>query len=176
MFLRHKRLQHVLRKNSEQYLECPVCFKVFKLFVKFKQHLFKCNSGNQKLDCTVCGKKFNIYRSAKRHMLNCANQFGYGRNLRLPKLPKDSVIKLSKRAFKSYLQQYEIIPENDLYDCEQFFSYYSDQIIKLINSLLNLLDGIKIQFCLQVTFFKELTDVKTYQIAYFCTENFLITT
>ena len=108
-------------------------------------------------------------------MFNCANQKGYGRNLWLPKLSKNSNIKLSKKAFKSYLQQYVLIPKEDIYDCEQFFSDYSEQIINLVNSLIELLVGIKIQFCLQVTFSKELSDLKTYQIAYFCTENLIIT-
>jgi hypothetical protein len=107
-------------------------------------------------------------------MINCANQYGYGRNYRLPQLPKSSIIKLSKRAFQSFLQHYELIPDKEISDCEQFFSYYSNQLIYLINSLIKTLAAIKVQFCIQVTFSRELVDLKTYQISYFCTKNIII--
>ena len=174
-YLRHKRLRHVsTRKICEKFIECPFCVKIFKFYFKFRKHLLKCSCKKNIFECTICGKKFTRLGSIKIHMLNCANQFGYGRNLRLPKLPKDSDIKLSKRAFQSYLQQYLIIPKQHIYDCEQFFSIYSKQIISLVNSLIEKLVGIKIQFCMQVTFSRDLSDVKTYQIAYFCTENSIV--
>ena len=154
---------------------CPLCEINYK-FNQFENHLLNC-CASKKLaykNCSICNKKYRYSRSLKYHMIKCANQSGYGKFDKRIQLPDSSNLKLSKRAFKSFLQQFEIIPERPIYDCEEFFMEYKSDIDLLLEIALRVMSAIKIQFCLQVTFFRKFDEVATYQIIYFCTNNVII--
>jgi hypothetical protein len=93
---------------------------------------------------------------------------------RLPVLSKNSKFTLSKFAFKSFLQQYELMPDLEIKDIEHFFSFYKKDIINLVQNILTKLNSIKLQMCLSVSFSREAKDILIYTLAYFCSENYII--
>src|SRR5258708_5624780 len=51
---------------------------------------------------------------------------------------------------------------------------YKSDIDNLIDLAVKILNSIKIQFCLQVTFSRQFDEIVTYQIIYFCTKNIIL--
>lgn len=94
---------------------------------------------------------------------------------RLPRIPEDWPFVLTKKAFKSFLQQYELFPDDRFEDVINFFADYHDRIIDLFDLLTASIHSYKVQFCLACTFRKEVEDTITYTLGYFLTENFIIT-
>ncbi len=109
-----------------------------------------------------------------KHISNEYKQIGYGMRERLPAI-ENSKFKLSKTSFRAFLQQYELYPEQDFVDIEEFFSFYKSEIFNLIKILIESMKSIKVQFCLQATFRRESGEITTYTISFFCSENFILT-
>ena len=89
--------------------------------------------------------------------------------------PEDWPFILSKKAFKSYLQQYELYPEERMEDVINFFAEYHQNIVDLFDLLVTTINSFKVQFCLACTFRKEVENTITYTLGYFVTENHIIT-
>src|SRR5258708_32676035 len=97
---------------------CPLC-EIKLPFVAFQNHLLTCGSSKKytNKNCSICNKKYRYSRSLKYHIMKCANQHGFGKNDKRIKLSPSSKFSLSKRAFKSFLQQFELIPERIINNC-----------------------------------------------------------
>lgn len=141
---------------------CPLCNISFKDNIEYIHHVSYCDGKSVK--CYFCENIFYKRKIYDNHLKSgkCL-QIGRGR---LPVLPENGPFKLSKKAFKAFLQQYELNPEEDFKNINEFFLYYKEEIQNLINSIMQKLPSIKIQFCLQVSFIREIDE--TSQIGYFC--------
>ena len=106
------------------------------------------------------------------HILRCANQIGGAKLERLPILPTGSRFRLSRRAFKNFLQQYEIFSDdNHRHDVEDFFTDIQEEIINLnINYLVNCKLKIKMgEYCgvalsFEVNYFIGKIKVHSYKV------------
>src|SRR6267154_5002058 len=134
--LRHKRLRHqnkVYGRNQQpsasQYYQCTLCLQQFNKQLLYQTHLRKCRSDNNM--CQNCGKSYLNIDTLIKHNLQCTKQIGFGRKQRLPDISKSKFL-LSKQAFQSFLQQYELFPQKSFKDVEEFFSYYKEDIFVLI--------------------------------------------
>jgi hypothetical protein len=177
-YLKHNRIVHQNKIfeniNLIELFDCCFCSKNCNSLQKLKNHLFKCKLFYCPTECKFCKKYFIKKVNFIRHTLRDINQIGFGRKSRLPKLPTTSQFKLSKQCFKSFLQQYELFPEETYNDCEEFFINYRDDIFQLVNLLIEKLTTLKLQICIQCTFYREIEDIIIYTTAYFCTKNLII--
>src|SRR5258708_16095956 len=122
---------------NKESIQCPCCGLYFDSYVNFKTHIYNCDSDNiLNIQCTICGRKYKKVQSLKYHIINCANQHGFGKHDKRIILSDKSHFKLSKKAFKSLLQQFELIPNYEINDCEEFFMQYQDDINDLIDESL----------------------------------------
>ena len=96
-------------------------------------------------------------------------QIGYS-SVNFEESLKDSKFVQTKRAFNNFLSQYELINETEFKDLENFFSFYSKDIKKLIKFLISKIGALKIQFCIQILFNRCDNDVIVEQIGYFSTK------
>ena len=145
------------------------------IYYKYKQHLRKCKIDINIKKCFTCRKQFLTKNALIRHAIRCSQQIGFGRQNRLPQLDENSKFKLSRMAFKNFLQMYELFPERQFDNFREFFIEYRNDLIQLFRDILNKLNSIKVQFCVQASFSRNTGDIITYSIGYFCTENFLFT-
>ena len=179
--LKHERLKHhkkVLTRREQNIFnktfKCPKCLKITGNLYRFKKHLRTCRIRSVNKKCLICAKYFINNDTLIRHSIRCANQIGFGSQNRIPKLDPNSKFRLSRSAFKKFIQMYELYPEQKFTDCRGFITEYKKDLIDLIENILNRLDSIKLQICLQVSFGKQTGDIKIYSIGYFSTENFVI--
>ena len=176
---KHKRIKHDNKvfkyRELNNILKCSLCAREFNNLNKVIKHLKKCQVFVNNYKCNICQNIYLHKSSLIRHSLKCISQYGTGKFNRLPKLKEDSKFHISKTAFKAFLQQYELFPDQSFNDVSEFLTHYKNEIFEMIKNILNTLDSIKIQFCLSVTFSRETEGVKIYTIGYFCTENFVIT-
>ena len=176
---KHKRIKHDNKvfksKDINNILKCALCKQVFNNVKEVTEHLQICKNTAPTFKCNICRKVYLHKRSLIRHCLICISQYGTGNYDRLPKLDENSKFHISKTAFKSFLQQYELFPEDKFIDISEFLTHYKSDIFELIRKILNKLDSIKLQICLSVTFSKETEGIKTFTIGYFCTDNFIVT-
>ena len=152
------------------------CEYNFESIFDLMTHLRQCK---QKLPkdkkCNICQNICQSKTNFMRHTMNCMSQQGAGTFNRLPKLSPNSPFKLSRRAFRSFLQQYELYPNEQIQDVIDFLTHYSDDIIDLFNRLINKIRAFKVQFCLACSFRKDVANNITYTLGYFVSENFIIT-
>ena len=137
-YLKHERLVHQnkLEENIEVdvNIKCNHCNKYYRNLTKLLKHLNKCPNLQIPCQCN-CGKSFNTKNGYIKHKSREIKQIGFGRSNFLPKLPEESKFLLSKSAFKSFLQQYELFPEETLTDVERLFIIYRPDIEDLIQRL-----------------------------------------
>ena len=139
-------------------------------------HLKECqNSIPDSKTCNFCNYACSSKNIFIRHTMRCMPQYGAGRFDRLPKLPLNSPFKLSRRAFKSFLQQYELYPNEQIQDAIDFFTIHANDIRVLFNLLIEKIVSFKVQFSLACSFRKDIEDKTTYTLGYFISENFIIT-
>ena len=181
--LKHERLKHqkkVLTRREQNIFNrtfvCPKCLRNTGNLLQFKQHLRICQASGQNKKCLICNKHYIKNNTLIKHSFRCANQIGFGSQNRLPKLDSNSKFRLSRTAFKNFIQTYELFPERKFTECRGFLTEYKQDLIDLIDKILNRLDSIKLQICLQVSFGRQTGDIKIYSIGYFTTENYVIDT
>jgi len=121
-----------------------------------------------------CNKIFDSTKGYIKHKANEIKQIGFGRSNYLPNLSSDSKFKLSRQAFKSFLQQYELYPEELIQDAEQLFMIYRSDIEGLFQQIFTKLKSFKVQFCLQATFSRQVGEIITYTTSYFPTKNIIL--
>ena len=172
-FLKHKRILHEDKTEIDLY-KCNYCSTVNQSLEDFRRHIRNCTLIKPPFDCAYCNRHINNIHYFKIHTLRCVTQKGSGLSDRIIQLPKTSKFILSKSAFKSFLQQFELYPEDEFDDVEEFFSFYREEILDLIQIVLKKLKSTKIQFCIQVTFARDIDKVTIYTIAYFSSENYSI--
>ena len=182
--LKHEWIEHDNRLQSSDDEEdvdcynCPMdkCEYNFENIFDLMSHLRQCKRKmplNKKCKiCDYCCENKKLY---VRHLTKCMSQHGAGVINRLPKLSPNSPFKLSRRAFRSFLQQYELYPNEQIQDVVDFLTIYSDDIKDLFNRLIDKIQAFKVQFCLACTFRKDVNEIVTYTLGYFVTENFIIT-
>ena len=181
LLLRHQRIYHHgntysrKRKNITSHFECPLCDEEYDNISSFKQHIKFCNATCYYIRCKCCGKRSMSEKLMKKHTVKCYEQIGYGETNRLPKLQKGSVFNLSKFSFKGFLQQYELFPEKKFVDVDNFFLYYKNNILELVESILTVIKSVKLKFIIQVTFVKQVGDLQIFTIGYFPTDSIIIT-
>ena len=183
--LKHERLDHdgnVFGSNEEaedvECFTCPLdeCVYSFDTIVDMLTHLRQCKKRIPKNKCClVCDCQCKTKTNFIRHTIKCMTQKGSGMFNRLPKLPENTPFKLSKRAFKAFLQQYELYPEEVIQDAIDFLTMYSDEIKDLFTRLIQKIRSFKVQFCLACTFRKEVNEITTYTLGYFTSDNYIIT-
>ena len=162
--------------DEEDEVECYNCEYNFENIFDLMSHLRQCKR-RMPLDkkCKICQCYCNDKKLFMRHLSKCLSQHGGGIINRLPKLAPNSPFKLSRRAFRSFLQQYELYPEEEIQDVIDFLTIYSDHIKDLFNRLIVQIRAFKAQFCLACTFRKEVNEIVRYTLGYFVSENFIIT-
>ena len=172
-YLKHKRILHQdrIHMNSERHYECDYCSEISTDIIS---HLRRCKSIVDPYKCIQCDKCFLTKNGLIKHKIKEIRQIGYGNDNLLPTLSPDSKFKLSKQAFKNFLQQYELYPDETLLDAAQLFINYREDIIQLIHQIFERMRSIKIQFCLQVSFVRTVGDISTYTTSYFLTKNYVL--
>ena len=156
---------------------CPLvdCQFSFAALPTLLTHMKKCKKKFPATEeCSACNQELLTKSAYIRHKMICVRQRGAGKS-RLPRLPEDWPFILSKKAFKSFLQQYELFPEERFEDVINFIAEYHENIVQLLDLLLASIHSFKIQFCLACTFRKEVDETLTYTLGYFLTENYIIT-
>jgi hypothetical protein len=123
-------------------------------------------------------------RDLKGHIIKYHNpsqiiQKGKGKIVdgRLPqgKKIRELGFKLSAKAFKSYLQQYELHSNETIIDVEDFIDRYLNNILELIKLILVQIHSIKLQICLHIHFTKFGDEKKIIQQkTYFCSKPIII--
>lgn len=177
--LKHERIKHEDRLFNLKYIrksnkfQCVFCDFNVKNFNSFEKHLLSCKRHCEKFQCNICDKLFKSRSVIIKHCIKCANQFGYGSGKRRLKLNTNSRFKLSKFGFRALLQQYELFSDKEFKDINSFLNYYKEDINDLIQKAINKLTSIKVQFCLAVSFSREVEDTKTYSLGYFCSRNYI---
>ena len=181
--LKHERIIHrkwVHEKqpgNTVDCFTCPLlrCEFSFATLPDLLTHMKKCNKKFPPIEkCSTCNEELFSKTAYIKHKLICVKQKGAGKS-RLPRLPEDWPFVLSKKAFKLFLQQYELFPEDRFEDVINFIAQYHDNIVQLLDLLIGSINSFKIQFCLACTFRKEVDETLTYTLGYFITENYIIT-
>ena len=182
--LKHEWIQHDNRVQSTddeadvECYNCPMnkCNYNFENIFDLMSHIRQCKR-RMPLDkkCKICDCYCGNKKIFMRHIEKCLSQHGGAVINRLPKLPINSPFKLSRRAFRSFLQQYELYPNEEIQDVIEFLTLYSDDIKDLFNRLIIKIQAFKVQFCLACTFRKEVNEIVTYTLGYFVSENFIIT-
>src|SRR5260370_8715422 len=173
--LRHKRIQHENKVYSNSLsFTCPMCLISQENYNKFKTHLRICNLFSSNSKCSICFKKFSTKSGLLIHALRCQQQIGYGKINKLPKLKIGSKFLLSRQAFKAFLQQYELHAEKYFNDSGEYMTFYKKDILELIDDILIKLNSLKLQLSLSVTFSREIEQIPTYTVGYFCTQNMII--
>ena len=181
--LKHERIIHrkwVHEKqpgNTVDCFTCPLlrCEFSFAALPDLLTHMKKCKKKFPPIEeCSTCNEELFSKTAYIKHKLICVKQKGAGKS-RLPRLPEDWPFVLSKKAFKLFLQQYELFPEDRFEDVINFIAQYHDNIVQLLDLLIGSINSFKIQFCLACTFRKEVDETLTYTLGYFITENYIIT-
>lgn len=130
-------------------------------------------------ECVYCYRQnLDTKSNFVRHTIRCLNdQFGGAddERRRLPTLPTHSPFRLSRKAFRSYLQMYEVTPDVAYNNVQLFFADFHDSIRELINLLIDKLTALKLQACLGATFRRQVDNTITYTIGYFTTQNLIVT-
>ena len=182
--LKHEWIEHdnrVQSSDDEDDVECYNCqmdkceykfSNIFDLMSHLRQ--CKCRMPSDK-KCKLCDCYCETRTYFMRHISKCLTQHGAGTSNRLPKLAPNSPFKLSRRAFRSFLQQYELYPGEEIQDVIHFLTIYSDDIKDLFNRLIIKIHAFKVQFCIACTFRKDVNEIVTYTLGYFVSENFIIT-
>ena len=96
---------------------------------------------------------------------------GSGISNRLIKISDESQFKYSKSAFKGTLQLFELYPNKKYIEIEKFILDYLNDIIDILNKSISRLKSIKVQFCIQCTFSRNVGDQILFTISYFCNPN-----
>ena len=182
--LKHEWITHdnrVQTSDDEEQVECYNCpmdkckynfENIFDLMTHIRQCKRRMPSDKK---CKICDHNCESRTNFMRHISKCMSQHGGAIINRLPKLPDNSPFKLSRRAFRSFLQQYELYPSEPIQDVIDFLTRYSDNIYDLFYLLINNIQSFKVQFCLACTFRKEVNEIVTYTLGYFVSDNFIIT-
>lgn len=171
LYNKHIRLIH---SDKVFYFNCEFCKSTFNESEKLRIHYMSCKKFNNNISCNLCGKHFKFKSTFIKHKLREINQIGSG-SQKLPNISSETHnFVLSKSAFKNYLQQYELYPDEDYKDTHDFFYVYYEDIQKLMKLILPKVNSIKVQFCLQVTFYKTVSNIKIFTIAYFTSDNYIL--
>ena len=182
--LKHEWIEHDNRVQSsvdEDDVECYNCqmdkceynfSNIFDLMTHLRQCICRMPSDKK---CNLCDCYCETRTYFMRNISICLTQHGAGTFNRLPKLAPNSPFKLSRRAFRSFLQQYEFYPGEEIQDVIHFLTIYSVDIKDLFNRLIIKIHAFKVQFCIARTFRKDVNEIVTYTLGYFVSENFIIT-
>ena len=183
--LMHERIEHENlchspdQANLQQFNCLFICKQKFSSVNQLLAHMRKCVRPMPKhKQCSMCRTVLKTRKTYTLHTVRCLSQKAeqYGGYLpRLPKLPENSRFKLTRKAFRSYLQQYELFPETSYNNVALFFTDNRHDIENLLQIVLTTLRIFKIQFCLACTFSREVEGTITYCLAYFITRNIIIT-
>ena len=181
----HERIDHENlcyspnQQNTEPYSCLFTCNHKFATVIQVLSHMRKCKRTMPKnKQCPLCKMVLKNRETYTKHVVRCLSQQSsqYGGYLtRLPKLPENSRFKLTRKAFRSFLQQYELFPENNTNNVALFFTDNRQDIENLLTLILTRLRIFKVQFCLACTFSREVEGIITYCLAYFVTRNFIVT-
>ena len=175
LYLKHKRLFHQIapNNNNESIFICEFCSQMCASFKILINHIRYCEKVLLPIKCFICNETFQTILSYIRHLSKEINQSGTGINKRIIKLNENSKFIKSKQAFKNFLQQFELYPEDFHDDVEKFFIYYKEDIKELIEIIVDKLKYVKIQFCIQITFYRLVDNIPIYTIAYFITKQYI---
>ena len=175
LMCKHVRIEHDNKVFQKQITyRCSMCFDYFYDYEKYVSHLRRCNNFTTQSKCFYCGYGFKCKNGMVKHLIRHKYQFGFAKDSRLPKLSEDSKFMLSRHAFKAFLQQYELYSEKKFDDSTEFLTFYKIDLIELISSIIDKVGQIKSQFCLSVSFAKQMNDIEIYSIGYFCTSQLTI--
>ena len=180
--LKHERIDHYKQsytpRQQDTKFNCLfTCKQMFSTLNSLLEHMRKCRRPMPvHKQCICCNTVINNRQSFIKHNIQCLNQRGGSNELvRLPKLPNNSRFHLSRKAFKAFVQQYELFTEQNTNNVVEFFTNYRPDIEDLMRLVLNKLRIFKIQFCLACTFSREIDNITTYCLGYFVSRNFIIT-
>ena len=115
-------------------------------------------------------KKYSIIN----HIIKEKRLRGSGLTNRLVRLKKNNRFKYSKSSFKGSLQLFELFSDEQYIEADKFISDYSTDIKHLLKSGIKILKSIKVQFCMQCTFSKNVGNQILFTVSYFCCPNRII--
>jgi hypothetical protein len=154
-------------KKSHTIVKCEKCIESVNNSEEYYLHILKCNKIKLPLKCPYCSKRLTSKKVFKYHLEtnDCQTQFGGS----LPAVPDDSIFKISKTAFKKFIEEYIFEPDELYNDINEFFLTYRDQFKNLYKNVLENVNNIKTQICLTVNFQREIEGNISNQLGYFTT-------
>ena len=175
-YLKHKRLNHSKNASNQRnnFLQCIFCGLICSNLINLRNHLSQCVSLHQKFKCNYCSQFFNNKHAIITHIIKENRMRGSGLSNRIIKLSKNSKFLYSKSSFKGTLQLFELYPDRKYIEIEKFIIDYKNELIDIMKKSISLLKSIKIQFCIQCTFSRNVGDQILFTIAYFCNPNTVI--